>query len=154
MIVSKKHRKLILADRHPERITTVIPTAKIFEWKGKKLVAVPHKIDEVRVLRNMGISAPSPIEHHYQWSGQYKPFSHQSVTAGFLTLNPRGFILSEMGTGKTLSLLWATDYLMQQSLMGSLLIVSPLSTLERVWAGLQGAVVRALRTKIKAKAAA
>lgn len=133
MIVSKKHKKLILADRHPERITTVIPTAKIFEWKGKKLVALPHRIDEVRVLRNMGLNAPSPVEHHYEWSGQYKPFAHQAVTSGFLTLNPRGFILSEMGTGKTLSLLWAVDYLKQQGQLNSLLIVSPLSTLERVW---------------------
>jgi len=134
MIVSKKHRKIILADKHPERITTVIPTAKLFEFKGRTLVAVPHKLDEVRVLRNMGINAPSPISCYYEWSGQYKPFAHQQVTAEFLTTNSAAFVLNQIGSGKTLSLLWAIDYLKQIGELHKLLIVSPLSTLERVWA--------------------
>ena len=133
MIVSKRHKKLIIADKHPRRITTVIPTAKIFLWKGRELVAVPHGLEEVKVLRNMGFNAPSPIEHYYDWSGKYKPFAHQLVTSSFLTLNNRGFVLNEMGTGKTLSLLWSIDYMIAQGLLGKLLIVSPLSTLDGVW---------------------
>lgn len=97
MIVSKKHRKIILADKHPERITTVIPTARLFEFKGRTLVSVPHKLDEVRVLRNMGIIAPSPISCYYEWSGQYKPFAHQQVTAEFLTTNASAFVLNQIG---------------------------------------------------------
>ncbi len=85
------------------------------------------------MLRNMGFNAPSPIEHYYDWSGKYTPFEHQLVTSSFLTLNNRGFVLNDMGTGKTLSLLWAVDYMKSQGLLQSLLIVSPLSTLERVW---------------------
>jgi SNF2 family DNA or RNA helicase len=38
-----------------------------------------------------------------------------------------------MGTGKTLSALWAADYLKQQGVVNRVLIVSPLSTLDVVW---------------------
>jgi len=133
MLVSKKHKKIIIADKHPRRLLTVIPTAKIFEWKGKQLVSVPHKLDEVRVLRNMGFNAPSPIEFYYDWKGQYTPFDHQKVTSAFLTLNQEGFVLNQIGSGKSMSLLWAFDYLRQEKLCNKMLIVSPLSTLERVW---------------------
>jgi type I site-specific restriction endonuclease len=40
--------------------------------------------------------------------------AHQKDTASFLTLNRKAFVFSEPGTGKTLSALWAADYLMQR----------------------------------------
>lgn len=97
------------------------------------MVAVPHRIDETRVLRNMGFNAPSPILHHYEWPGQFKPFHAQLATSEFLTLNPRAFVLNDMGSGKTLASLWAFDYLRQQGLAKKLLVAAPLSTLERTW---------------------
>jgi SNF2 family DNA or RNA helicase len=117
-------------------VTTVIPTAREFTYKGEQLVAVPHRIDETRVLRNMGIKAPSPILHHYDWPrmGGWTPFYAQYETAQFLTLNPKAFVLNAMGTGKTLSALWAFDYLKSVGLATKMLVVSPLSTMERVWA--------------------
>ncbi len=133
MLVVKKHKKLVIADKHPQRITTIIPTAKLFQYKGRDLVAVPHRLEEVRVLRNMGFNAPSPIGYYYEWSGQYRPFDHQKVTAEFLTLNPEAFVLNQIGSGKTLSLLWAVDYLIRIGELKKILIASPLSTLERVW---------------------
>lgn len=48
-------------------------------------------------------------------------------------MNQKGLVLSEIGTGKTQSALWAADYLMEQGLVNKALIISPLSTLERVW---------------------
>lgn len=135
MLVSSATKKLVLNLSNPQRVTTVIPSAKVFEYKGARLVAVPHKLDEVRVLRNMGFDhAPSPIRYHYDWSGQYDPFHAQEVTAEFLTLNPKAFVLNDMGTGKTLALLWAFDYLRSIGECHKLLITSPLSTLERTWA--------------------
>jgi SNF2 family DNA or RNA helicase len=97
-------------------------------------VVAPHGLDEVRVLRNLGIKAPSPILHYYNWCGQYKPYEHQRQTAAFLTLNHCGLVLNEIGTGKTQSALWAADYLIQTKQIKKVLIISPLSTLERVWA--------------------
>ncbi len=134
MIISKKSRKVVLNLKHPDRVKTIIPTAKSFVYKGTELVAVPHKMDEVQVLRNLGFKVPSPVEYAYSWSGRYTPFQAQLETTAFLTLNNRAFCLSGMGSGKTLSTLWAYDYLRETGKVRKMLVVSPLSTLERTWA--------------------
>ena len=133
MLVVKKHRKLLLNLRDPDRLMTVIPTAKRMEVAGRTLVAVPHKEDEVRVLRNLGFDPPAPIATYYEWPGRYTPFIHQRATSEFLTTNPRAFCNNGMGSGKTLSVLWAFDYLRKEGLLDWMLVVSPLSTLERAW---------------------
>lgn len=119
---------------NPNKVLSSIPTAKPLRYQGTDLVVTPHGLDEVRVLRNLGIRAPSPILHYYNWPGRFKPYDHQRQTAAFLTMNQRGLVLNEIGTGKTQSALWAADYLMQVGAVRKVLIVSPLSTLERVWA--------------------
>ena len=133
MLVAKKHKKLVLNISNPARVTTVIPTAKTFQFRGRELVAVPHKLDEARVLNNIGIAAPSPVGYYYNWSGQYTPYSHQQATVEFLTLNPRSYCLLDMGLGKSISVLWAYDYLRSIGKARKMLVLSPLSTLERVW---------------------
>ena len=45
----------------------------------------------------------------------------------------RAIVLNQIGTGKTNSALWAADFLMREGIINKALIVSPLSTLERVW---------------------
>jgi len=134
MLIHKPTRKIVLNLSDPERVTTVIPTAKPFLFRGKTLVAVPHRQDETKVLRNLGFDVPAPIEHYYEWSGQYAPFKAQLATSSFLTQHPRAFVLNDMGTGKTLATLWAFDYLRSIGKAKKMLIVSPLSTLERTWA--------------------
>ena len=135
MLVHAKSKSLVLNLKSPGRVTEVIPTAKTLQYKGKTLVAVPHRLDEVRVLRNLDIDAPGPIRTYYDWPGMFKPFTHQLETADFLTLNPQAFCLNGMGTGKTVSVLWAYDFLRRWGYIeGSLLVISPLSTLERTWA--------------------
>lgn len=133
MLVVKKYRKLLLNLKEPSRVTSVLPTSKLVNVKGTNLVSVPHMEDEVRVLRNLGFDAPAPISTYYEWQGKYKPFIHQKVTAEFKTLNPRMFDLSGMGSGKTLSTLWAFDYLRKQGIVDYMIVSSPLSTLERAW---------------------
>jgi SNF2 family DNA or RNA helicase len=133
MLIHKPSKKLVLNLRDPDRITSIIPAAKVLQWKGHSLVAVPHRLDEVRVLNNMGIDAPSPILSYYDWPGVYPPFEHQRITAAFLTLHPRAFCLNDMGTGKTLSVLWAFHYLLGAGDVDFAIVVSPLSTLERTW---------------------
>jgi SNF2 family DNA or RNA helicase len=120
--------------RDPGRIEAVIPKAKRFTHNGKEFLAVKHGVDEVKVLNNIGIPAPSPIKYHYDWPGQFKPFLAQRETADFLTLNNRAFVLNDIGTGKTLGTLWAFDYLRSIGVVKKALVVTPLSTLERVWA--------------------
>jgi SNF2 family DNA or RNA helicase len=59
--------------------------------------------------------------------------AHQKETASFLTLNRRAFVLSEPGTGKTLSALWAADYLMKRGEVRRCLILCPLSIMHSAW---------------------
>jgi SNF2 family DNA or RNA helicase len=134
MIVSTAKRALVLNLRNPGRVTHVIPSARMFTFRGRNLVAVPHRLDEVRVLRNLGFAAPSPILHHYRWPGRHDPFYAQKMTSQFLTLHSRCFVLNDMGTGKTLSALWAFDYLRKIKRARRMLVIAPLSTLERTWA--------------------
>jgi SNF2 family DNA or RNA helicase len=128
VIVSQQHKVVLLDGAHLARIQSVIPHAQAF----KQYAVVPHRLEETRLLRNLGIATPAPIEYHYKWPGRHKPMDHQRSTAAFLTMNRRAFVLNGLGTGKTLSAYWATDYLMREQLVRRVLVISPLSTLERV----------------------
>lgn len=134
MLVWTKKKALILKSRSPQRILNTIPTAKLFKVKGEPFVAVPHRLDETRVLRAMGYKAPAPIRHYYEWPGRFTPFKAQKEAAAFLSMYRRAFNLSELGTGKSLASLWAYDYLRSIGRVNKALVVSPLSTLERTWA--------------------
>lgn len=133
MLVAKQHRKLVLNLKDPDRVLTVIPTARAVQVRGVTVVAVPHRMDEVKVLRNLGFDPPPPIDSYYDWPGRFKPYAHQRVTAEFLTSNPRAFCNSGMGSGKTMCVLWAFDFLRREGLVRKMLVISPLSTLERTW---------------------
>jgi len=133
MLVVEKAKALALKLNNPNRVLDAIATAKAMDVRGTQIVIAPHRLDEVKVLRNLGIKAPSPILHYYNWPGQFTPFDHQRETAAFLTLNHRCLVLNEIGTGKTQSALWAADYLIKTKKVKKVLILSPLSTLERVW---------------------
>lgn len=133
MLVVEKSKALALKLNNPNRVLESIPTAKTIEFKGVPLVITPHRLDEVKVLNNLGINAPSPIKHYYDWPGKFTPFDHQRETAAFLTMHHKGLVLNDIGTGKTQSALWAADYLLKVKAVKKVLILSPLSTLERVW---------------------
>ena len=62
-----------------------------------------------------------------------KPYQHQKESTYFKLANPRCYDLSDLGTGKTLSSLWAADFLLINQKIKRILIVSPLSTLQSVW---------------------
>lgn len=100
-------------------------------------VAVPQTLRNSQILRWLNYPV-APVMDGYDWPAApgITPWEHQKIAANFATLHPRSFNLSDLGSGKTLSLLWATDYLMQQYPRGScrVLIVAPLSTLRSVWA--------------------
>lgn len=86
------------------------------------------------MLRNLGYDAPAPMRDYYDWPGRYQPFSAQREAAAFLSMYDRAFNLSELGTGKSLASLWAYDYLRSIGHFHKVLVISPLSTLERTWA--------------------
>jgi len=127
------NRILLFNTRNPHRYS-IIPKHKVLPIQGGYQVAVFWGLDETRVLRNLGVrNVPSPIQGRYDWPGRYRPMAHQKDTASFLTLNRRAFVLSEPGTGKTLSALWAADYLMKRGEVRRCLILCPLSIMHSAW---------------------
>jgi len=127
------NRILLFNTRHPQRYG-LIPKHKVLPINGGYQVAVYWGLDEARVLKNLGVKdVPSPIYGRYDWPGRYVPMQHQKETASFLTLHRRAFVLSEPGTGKTMSALWAADYLMQRGEVRRCLILCPLSIMHSAW---------------------
>ena len=77
MLVVESARALALKLNNPERVLSTIPTAKPYNVRGTDIVVTPHRLDEVKILNNLGIRAPSPILHYYDWPGPRKPYNHQ-----------------------------------------------------------------------------
>lgn len=124
-------KALLLRVKEPNRITTVIPKAKILNT-GE--VLVKWGLEEAMVLKNLRIkNVPSPIKNKYSWPGLYKPFDHQKETASFLTLHKRAFCFNEQGTGKTSSVIWAADYLLNEGAIKRVLVLCPLSIMQSAW---------------------
>lgn len=126
-------RALVIETDDP-RVLATIPTAEVL---APGFVCMPHDIDTGIRLALLGIDAPSPIEHYYSWPRELtmvpEVLAHQRASAGFLIANPHSYCLNGIGTGKTLTSLWAADYLMEIGAVHRALINVPLSTLERVW---------------------
>ena len=130
-----ENKALLFRTRNPHKYS-VIPKHQVFEVNGGYEVAVYWGLDECRVLRNLGVKdVPSPITKRYNWPGKYKPMAHQMETASFLTMHRKAFVFSEPGTGKTLSALWAADYLMSIGKVRRCLILCPLSIMQSAWLG-------------------
>jgi SNF2 family DNA or RNA helicase len=127
-------KALVFRTRNPDKYS-LIPKHKVLEREGDTYkIAVYWGLDEVRVLRNLGVKdVPSPITRRYEWPGRYKPMAHQVETASFLTVNRKAFVFNDPGTGKTLSALWAADYLMSRGLVRRALILCPLSIMHAAW---------------------
>lgn len=128
------NKALLFKTRSPEKYQ-IIPRHKVVsEDSGTYEVAVYWGLDEVRVLRNLGVkNVPSPITARYTWPGRHKPFAHQIETASFLTVHRRAFVFNDPGTGKTFSALWAADYLMNIKQVRRCLILCPLSIMHDAW---------------------
>lgn len=131
--------KSILLRAKPETfamLRDIFPShSRPIDYEGHN-IALPLTLDVTRVLRNIGVKAPSPTRYLYNWPRPArfdKVFDHQYETVDFLTMHPRCFVLNEMGTSKTASSLWAADYLMHLGRVQRVLIVGKLSTLTTTW---------------------
>ena len=96
-------------------------------------VVVYWGIEEMQRLVRLYGDAPNPMNKDYEWPGLYAPFAHQRITASYLALRDRAFCFNEAGTGKTSSVIWATDYLMNQGLVKRVLVICPLSIMYSAW---------------------
>ncbi len=133
MIIIEQAQAVALKLKNPSKVLDTIPTAKLYHHRTGGIVLVPHGVQETKLLRSMRFKVPAPMLSYYDWKGDMEPYKHQKMTAAFLTMHHRAIVLNEIGTGKTLSALWAADYLMGIGAVRKCLILAPLSTLEKVW---------------------
>ncbi len=100
-------------------------------------MAVPATLGNLQRVRRINLPVVPPMElAGYEWPlrSPWVALPHQKTTANFLVLNPRAFCFNDMGLMKTLSALWAADFLMEQaSEPFRCLVVAPLSILKSVW---------------------
>lgn len=133
MLVIPDKRKIVINSTENAAVAQYIPHAKSFTHDGQSLVALPYGVDESIVLKNLGFHVPPPILQYYGWPARFAPMDHQKETAAFLTTNKRALCLNAPGTGKSISSLWAADFLLEEGVARKVLIVAPLSTLKVVW---------------------
>lgn len=126
---------LLIRTRRPEVITDRIKkSAVVNQIQDFYEIAVNWGYKEAQTLAELRIkNVPSTIKRDYEWGGKYKPFAHQKETASFLTLHKKAFCFNEQGTGKTVSVIWAADYLMRLGEVKRVLIVCPLSIMNSAW---------------------
>jgi len=128
--VSEKHRVFMLP--YDAGLYNLVPNTKTINLPEGPHVIVPHTVETTRLARNLGHRVPAPILSQYDWVGG-DPFEAQEVTAALMTMNPRAFILSEIGTGKTRAALFAIDWMLREGIIRSALVTAPLSTLSQTW---------------------
>ena len=126
---------LLLRTTRPELVTERIEKSKIVGQTGELYnVAVKWGLDEARKLASLRIkNVPSPITRDYTWTGKFQPYDHQRETSSFLTLHKKAFCFNEQGTGKTASVIWASDYLMKLGEINRVLVICPLSIMKSAW---------------------
>ena len=130
--ISHQHQALVVP--FDPKIQALFPHAKLIQYDGSDVLVLPHGLEETRLLRNLDLNVPAPIVEHYGYPGDKRPFDKQVATTALMTMHDRCYVLNKMGTGKTKSALWSYDYLRSKGRAQKMLVASPLSTLEFVWA--------------------
>lgn len=136
-IIQNTALKFTVPEHIVPHITKNIEKSEVVEWRGNLadmvvFWGIPEmtRLNQLVSFRN---NLPSPIARDYKYPGLYKPFNHQRTTAEFLSINHRAFCFNEAGTGKTSSVIWAADYLMEQKQVKRVLVICPLSIMYSAW---------------------
>ena len=136
-IIQNKAVKITVSEHIAPHITKYIPKSEVLQYKdnlAEMLVywGIPEMV-RLNQLVSFKETLPSPIMRDYEYPGLYRPFDHQRTTAEFLTVHQRAFCFNEAGTGKTSSVIWATDYLMSLGEVKRALVICPLSIMYSAW---------------------
>jgi SNF2 family DNA or RNA helicase len=125
------NKALLLELENPSHITQIVKKSMLVDGGSGVLVHWGHK--EAEALAKLRLDVPSPILRDYKWTGKFAPFEHQKKTASFLSIRKRAFCFSQQGLGKTASVIWAADYLMNLGLVNRVLVLCPLSIMNAAW---------------------
>ena len=136
-IIQNQAVKITVSEHIAPHITKYIPKSEVLQYKdnlAEMLVywGIPEMV-RLNQIVSFKETLPSPIMRDYEYPGLYRPFDHQRTTAEFLTVHQRAFCFNEAGTGKTSSVIWATDYLMSLGEVKRALVICPLSIMYSAW---------------------
>jgi SNF2 family DNA or RNA helicase len=136
-IIQNQAVKITVSEHIAPHITKYIPKSEVLQYRdnlAEMLVywGIPEMVRLNQII-NLKETLPSPIKRDYEYPGLYRPFDHQRTTAEFLTVHQRAFCFNEAGTGKTSSVIWATDYLMSLGEVKRALVICPLSIMFSAW---------------------
>jgi SNF2 family DNA or RNA helicase len=138
-IISNTALKLTVPEHIVPHVKGAIERCEVIETRGNLVDLVIYwGVDEMTRLNQLikfKNPLPSPISRDYNYPGIYKPFDHQRITAEFLSINHKAFCFNEAGTGKTSSVIWAIDYLMNLGKIKRVLVICPLSIMYSAWQG-------------------
>lgn len=137
-LVFMLHAKPGYAHIVTEKASTVlakIPEAVLVgaEERGA-IIEVPISQSMAERLADLRVPHMPPMVVDYEWHASFEPFQHQFRIGGMLSSHKRFFCLADAGTGKTVSVVWAYDYLRSIGRVKRMLVVAPLSLLEDTWA--------------------
>lgn len=133
VITVKDHGLMLVPLRQCMGVDFGTSKRKPVSYKMRDYMVMEWNVDMCQRIADAGIQIESPALFDYDWPGRFTPFAHQRVTYNFMINNRRSFIFNDIGTSKTLTALWAADYLMKTGRIKKVLITSTLSTLDRVW---------------------
>lgn len=129
------HGNHVIYPGQPGVLAQYIPDLKSIN--GSYFV-VPRQLQALQIAAYYNLPVPSIMtDENYDWPIEpgKTPLPHQKIYANFTVLHPRMFNLGDPGTMKTISTLWAIDFLMlHSSEKFKALVVAPLTILETTWA--------------------
>lgn len=128
--------RYVLLRKYDKELLAHLKTCKVkYVVSPDKAIAMKWTYYNASMLTLAGLQCPSPIFRDYDFPcpPEWDVFLHQYRIADFASRNKKGYILAGMGSGKTASVLWATDYLRQLGLIKSVLIICPLSVMTDAW---------------------
>lgn len=109
----------------------VMPTA-LTKINNMPVVVFNGDYRTTYLLRSSGLNAPS-YEECCKYMGIYKPMSHQVETVRFFLDHERCYCANGLGTGKTLTALFAAEFLRKAGAIRRILVVAPKSALRNAW---------------------
>ena len=129
------HGNHVIYPGQPGVLQQYIPDLKLVNGH---YFAIPNELQSLMVAAHYNWPVPPVMtDQNYDWPIEpgKTPLPHQKIYANFTALHPRMFNLGDPGTMKTISTLWALDFLMLHSAEKfKALIVCPLTIVETVWA--------------------
>ena len=129
------HAGHVIYPGQPGALAQYIPDLKTINGS---YFAFPATLPNLQVAAYYNLPVPPVMtDDNYDWPIEpgKTPLPHQKIYANFTALHPRMFNLGDPGTMKTISTLWAMDFLMLHAAERfRALIVAPLTILETTWA--------------------